>query len=282
MSPSRSRGSALIASSSVARPDASSSAPAMSKRCSRACAAGLSARQPAQQQEAGQRDRRAEPEHRGPAPMLDQRAADQRSARRADREHQREDAEGVAAPRFRIQARDQRRGAADDQPGPDPLQKTEEQQRAETRRRRAQQKRRDVPGQPGAEHAGMSPDVADPPEGEHQPGMGQHIADDDPLDHRDRQAEAAGDIGEGDVDRGVERHHRDAETERDEAQQRRRSRRSRAAVAPGSCRRAPVPCPRVYRGRTDGDKSRKDVASMNEAYSRLPCMAGPARCAAVR
>ncbi len=155
--------------------------------------------------------------------MFDQRAADQRPARRADREHQREDAERVAAPRLGIKARDQRRSAADDQPGADPLQKAKEQQRPEARRRGAQQKRGRVPRQPGAEHPCMPPHVADAPEGEHQPSMGQHIADHDPLDHRDRQAEAAGDIGEGDIDRGVERHDRNAETERHEAQQRRRS-----------------------------------------------------------
>ena len=64
----------------------------------------------------------------------------------------------------------------------------------------------------------MAPDIARPPEGQHQPGMGQHIADDDPLDHRERQAEAAGDIGKRDVDRGVERHDRYAEAERDQPQ----------------------------------------------------------------
>ena len=199
--------------------------------------------------------------------MLDQRAADQRPARRADREHQRKDAEGVAAPRFRIKARDQRRGAADDQPGPDPLQKAEEQQRPETRRRRAQQKSRGVPGQPGAEHARMPPDVADPAESEHQPGMGQHIADDDPLDHRDRQAEAAGDVGEGDVDRGVERHHRDAETERDETQQRRRSGgRGRLSLQDHAGAR-PFFVRAFIGGERGGDKSRKGVPSMNETYA---------------
>ena len=40
----------------------------------------------------------------------------------------------------------------------------------------------------------MAPDVADAAEGEHQPGIGQHVADHDPLDHRDRQSEAAGDV----------------------------------------------------------------------------------------
>ena len=108
-------------------------------------------------------------------------------------------------------------------PAPIPCRKRKNSSAAEARRRGAQQKSNRAPGQPGAEHAGVSPDVADPPEGEHQPGMGQHIADHDPLDHRDRQAEAAGDIGEGDVYRGVERHDRDAETERHETQQRRRS-----------------------------------------------------------
>ena len=168
-------------------------------------------RQAAQQQQAGQRDRRPKPEHRRPAPARHQQPADHRPHRGAEREHQGEDPEGMAAPPFGIEARHQRRGAADDQPGADPLQEPEEQQPAETWRRRAQQKSADTPQQPGAEHPGVAPHIADAPEGEHQPGMGQDVADDDPLDHRDRQAEAAGNIGEGDVDGGVERHDRNAE-----------------------------------------------------------------------
>jgi hypothetical protein len=49
----------------------------------------------------------------------------------------------------------------------------------------------------------VAENVADPSEGKHQAGIGQHIADDDPLDHLDREVEASGDGGKGDVHRRV-------------------------------------------------------------------------------
>src|SRR6516165_8385784 len=43
--------------------------------------------------------------------------------------------------------------------------------------------------------------------------MGQDITNDDPLDRLDRQAEASGDVGKGDVDRAVERDDRRTEAD---------------------------------------------------------------------
>src|SRR5579871_6325108 len=104
-SPSRNRGSALTASSSPARPNASSTAPTMSKRFSRPPngAAGSPRKNNRLASATGARN---------------QRATDQRPGRRADRVHQREDAERMAAARLGIKPGHQRRGAADDQAGP--------------------------------------------------------------------------------------------------------------------------------------------------------------------
>src|SRR6516164_3332174 len=64
----------------------------------------------------------------------------------------------------------------------------------------------------------MAKNVTEPTKGEHQGGMGQDIANDDPLDHLDRRAKSGGDVGKGDVDRAVERHDRRAETDQHELQ----------------------------------------------------------------
>ena len=52
---------------------------------------------------------------------------------------------------------------------------------------------------------------------QHQAGMGQHVANHHPLDHRDLKAEMPDDVGEGDVDHRVQRHHRGAETDHRQA-----------------------------------------------------------------
>src|SRR5262249_42143224 len=99
-----------------------------------------------------------------------------------------------------------------------PLQKAAKQQPAKARRRRAEQEYHAIPQQPGAEHAAVAEDVAEPPESEHQAGMGQDIADDHPLDHLDRQAKATGDGGGSDVYPAAERHNRGAEPDQHEPQ----------------------------------------------------------------
>jgi hypothetical protein len=65
-----------------------------------------------------------------------------------------------------------------------------------------------APQQPDAKDPTMTKNVANSSEGEHQAGVGQDIADDYPLDCLDRQTEAPSDIGERDIDRGVERNDR--------------------------------------------------------------------------
>ena len=64
----------------------------------------------------------------------------------------------------------------------------------------------------------MAKDVADPAERQHQAGIGQHIADHHPLDHADRQTEAVGDRGKGDIDGGVERDDCGAQPDQHQAQ----------------------------------------------------------------
>ena len=46
----------------------------------------------------------------------------------------------------------------------------------------------------------------------------RRVGNDDPLDHRNRQPKAAGDVREADIDGGVERHDRHAEPEHDETE----------------------------------------------------------------
>ena len=50
----------------------------------------------------------------------------------------------------------------------------------------------------------MTDGVADAPERQQQAGVGQHVADHDPLDVADRKAKSPGDGGEGDIHRRVE------------------------------------------------------------------------------
>src|SRR5207244_314164 len=107
----------------------------------------------------------------------------------------------------------QRRGTAEDQGGADPLQKPAKEQRAEARRSGAAEEGRAIPQQTGAKNTGVPENVADPPEGEHQAGVGQDVTDDHPLDLLDRQTKACGDVGERDVDRAVERDDRRAEAD---------------------------------------------------------------------
>ena len=205
-------------SNSVLMPSASRAAPTTStgSRSSGRDTGG----NPPEEQQRGQCDRRAKPEHRRPTPELDE------QPRRADGPAADPSAYiSVNTPTARLRLSSgkspitKRRRAADDQRGADPLQKTAEQQPAVTRRHGAEKIRDAAPQQADAKYPAVAEDVADPPKGEHQAGVGQDIADDDPLDHLDRQAEVRRDVGERDVDRGVERDDRCPQTDQGKAQQ---------------------------------------------------------------
>jgi len=100
--------------------------------------------------------------------------------------HRREHGDRRVPSVFRKEACQERRSAAEDQRGADPLQKPAKKQPAEARRGGAAKKGRAIPQKPGAKDASMPEYVADPAERQHQAGMGQDIADDHPLDHLDR------------------------------------------------------------------------------------------------
>jgi hypothetical protein len=170
-------------------------------------------------QQRGKRDRGAEPEHRRPPPEMDEDASQQRPDGRAQREHHRKGAESAASVLFGKQTGDEGRRDADNEPGADPLQEAKKEQPGIARRRGAQQKSRAAPQQADAEHPPVAEDVAGAAASQHQARIGQHIGDDHPLDHRDRQAEARGDVGKGDIDRGVERDDRGAKADQHQGQQ---------------------------------------------------------------
>ena len=115
-----------------------------------------------------------------------------------------------------VKARHQSRRHADHQTGADPLQNPEEEEPAISRSGGTQQQRTDTPQQPGTKHAAVPVDIADAAKGEQQASVSQHVGDDDPLDHHDRQTKALGDVGKGDVDGGIERHPGGTQPDRDQ------------------------------------------------------------------
>src|SRR5262249_52550528 len=121
-------------------------------------------------QDCNQGEWSAKPEYRWPTPELHEQSAEQGPGGRADRVHQREDANGTTAPVFREQPGDQRRGAADDQRRADPLQKSAEEEPAVIGRYGAEQIGHTAPNEPDAKDATVAPDVADASEGQHQAG----------------------------------------------------------------------------------------------------------------
>ena len=169
---------------------ASSSAPARSRL---ACRRAGRRRHAAQQQQGGEGDGGAEPEHRLPSPMRHQQPAERGAEHRAGGEHQGIEAEHPAAHRFGKQPGHQRRAAADDQGRADTLQDAAQQQPLIARRPGAEQEGDGAPAQPGPEYQGMAEDIAQPADAQHQAAIGQHVADDDPLDLRQGQAEMRGD-----------------------------------------------------------------------------------------
>ncbi len=156
------------------------------------------------QRQSRQHDRRARPEHGGPAELLDQDTAHERPQRRASRRDGRVDAEHAGA-RALLEQRDrQRRSATQRQGYADALQHAAEQQERVGRRGRAGSETKGADQQPELEDAPISQQVADPTEHEHQAGIGQNVGDHDPADVLHLQAEGLRDAREGDVDGGVE------------------------------------------------------------------------------
>ena len=161
-------------------------------------------RQAAQQQQRRDRDGNPEPEHRRPIPDRRQRAAEQRTQHQSERHHHRVDAERPAAPFLAIERRHQRRAAAQHQCRADALQAAENQHRTVAGRTADEQQRRRAPDQADPENDRVTDGVADAPERQQQAGVGQHVADDHPLDVGDGEIEPPGDGGEGNIDRRIE------------------------------------------------------------------------------
>ena len=169
------------------------------------------------QGEGGGRDGGAEAEHRAPAEAFDQQAEDRGAERAADAEHHGVEAEDPGAAGFREQAGGQRRAAAEDQAGADALRDPAGQQPRIGLRQRAGDEGQAAPGGAEQEDAAVAEHVADAAEAEQKACLRQHVTDHDPLDHRDRQVEAAHDVREIDVHGGVERHHQRAQADHQQA-----------------------------------------------------------------
>ena len=67
-----------------------------------------------------------------------------------------------------------------------------------------QKQRYRAPDQADPENQGVADGVADAPERQQQAGIGQYVADHDPLDVTDRKVESPGNGGEGDIHRRVQ------------------------------------------------------------------------------
>ena len=172
--------------------------------------AGVGRQQPGQQ-ERRQRQRHAEPEHRGPVDQRHQQTGDQRPQCAAEADHHGVDAEHAGARGLGMEAGRQRRSAAQHQCGADALQHARGQQCTVARGHRAQHEGDGAPQAAGEEDAPVAQHVADAAEHQHQRGIGERVGDHHPLDRRDRQSERARDERKGEIDRRIERHDQRAE-----------------------------------------------------------------------
>src|SRR5690606_9026792 len=141
------------------------------------------------EQQCRQRDRASKPEYRRPPPCIDEQPAERRPDGLADREHGYVQAEYPRPQPLLEQARGKSRTTGDDKRRSDSLRGTENEQRLETPGDRTEREGQGADREAANEHDPVAEKVAELPERQQQARIGQHVADDDPLDVLQRQSE---------------------------------------------------------------------------------------------
>ena len=180
----------LSASSIVTRPRISAMPPTTSKRSPARC--GGDTGRPRNSNNAATAMGIRNQNTAGQSQIGRQGAAEQRTQHQSERHHHRVDAERPAAPFLAIERCHQRHAAAQHQCRADALQAAEHQHRAVAGRTTDKQQRHRAPDQADPENDRVTDGVADAPERQQQAGVGQHVADDDPLDVGDRRDRTRG------------------------------------------------------------------------------------------